>query len=380
MPAPPRLHVEAAAGPAFELLVGLYAAMSPERAHRPSWVPPRGEWSDALRDAVSAVGERSGEAWLHLLGLALELQYDDAASFVDAVSRVSPRELRRHVVGAYVPAWVGMVGAETLERGAAGDEAAIGTLLAHPRYYAGRADESLGALLPLSARETKARLLGALERFAEEAFAPQEDEVVGRLRAAAERTRELSRTLAPEAVIEQVTAGYVYEPEPELDRVLLVPHLAARPALLLCQHRTDRVICHPVADEHAEPEEALVERAVAVGRALGDERRVQMLRHLAVREATLDELAVTTGLARSTAHHHLAQLRAAGLVSLRGNARGYWFELRRDGLADALGALGDLARAPSELPRRRRSRRRARPPREMKAGGGAAGSTSSDTE
>jgi DNA-binding IclR family transcriptional regulator len=105
-----------------------------------------------------------------------------------------------------------------------------------------------------------------------------------------------------------------------------------------------------------------------------------MLRHLAVREATLDELAVTTGLARSTAHHHLAQLRAAGLVSLRGNARGYWFELRRDGLADALGALGELARAPSKLPRKRRSRRRARPPREMKAGGGAAGSTSSDTE
>jgi len=358
MPAPPRLRVEAVAGPAFELLVGLYSATTPGDEHRPSWVPARDGWSPELVAAIAAAGEHSGEAWLHLLGLALELPHDNARSFVTAMARVDERELRRHLVGAYVPAWVGMVGAAALESAAGGDEAAIDALLAHPRYYAGRAAESLGPLLRLPARETKERLVTTLHRFADEAFAPHEDEVVARLQAGAEVARELARTLAPDALVTHVTGGYVYEPEPEFARVLLVPHLAARPSLLLCQHRTDRVICYPLAEEHADPEAALAEQAVALGRALGDERRVQILRHLAFREASLDELAESVGLARSTAHHHLAQLRAAGLVALRGNARGYWYTLEPEGLTAAQHALSELARPPGELPRKRARRRR----------------------
>jgi len=358
MPAPPRLRVEAAAGSAFELLIGIYAATSPDETHLPSWIPARDAWSDELAEALVGVGERSGEAWLHLLGLALELPHDDARSFVEKVARVPQRELRRHLVGVYVPAWAVMVGGRTLERAAAGDEPAIEELLAHPRYYAGRAAESLGPLLRLPARQTKDRVVTALRRFAEEGFAPHEDETVRLVRAGAEEARELLRTRPPEDVVPRVTGGYVYEPEPELERVLLVPHLAARPSLLLCQHRADRIICYPLAEEHSDPETALAERAVAVGRALGDERRVQMLRHLAVRDASLDELAESTSLARSTAHHHLAQLRAAGLVTLRGNARGYWYVLRPEGLADAQRTLGRLAHPPSELPRGKVRRRK----------------------
>jgi DNA-binding transcriptional ArsR family regulator len=360
MPAPPRLRVEAVARPAFELLIGLYAATSPDDAHAPSWVPERASWSTELREAIERAGERSGEAWLHLLGLALELPDADARSFVDEVAHVPARELRRHLVGAYVPAWVGMLGADALERAAAGDGAAIEQLLAHPRYYAARASESLGPLIALPARETKARVVSALRRFAEEAFAPHEAEAVAALRGGADATNALSETLSPTDVIARVTSGYMYEPEPELARVLLVPHLAARPSLLLCQHRADRVICYPVAEEHADPEAELAERAVALGRALGDERRIQILRHLAFREASLDELAEGIGLARSTAHHHLAQLRAAGLVALRGNARGYWYTLRPDGLGEARQALEALARAPGKLPRRPRRKRTAR--------------------
>jgi DNA-binding IclR family transcriptional regulator len=48
-------------------------------------------------------------------------------------------------------------------------------------------------------------------------------------------------------------------------------------------------------------------------------------------------------VARSTAHHHLGQLRAAGLVTMHGNARAYWFTLRADGVAAARRTLGELA-------------------------------------
>jgi DNA-binding transcriptional ArsR family regulator len=48
-------------------------------------------------------------------------------------------------------------------------------------------------------------------------------------------------------------------------------------------------------------------------------------------------------------HHHLSQLREAGLVTLQGNARAYTFAPRRDApsstaalLADVIGVLGEL--------------------------------------
>jgi ArsR family transcriptional regulator, cadmium/lead-responsive transcriptional repressor len=96
----------------------------------------------------------------------------------------------------------------------------------------------------------------------------------------------------------------------------------------------------------AVPEEKGLEgRALLLGRALGDEGRIAMLRRLAAGDATLAELAEAAGLAKSTAHHHLAHLRAAGLVTMHGNARAYWFTLRAEGLADGRRTLGELAAA-----------------------------------
>ena len=358
VPAPAPLQVEAVAGPAFELLIGLSAATTPERAREDTWVPEPVRWSRELQAAIGAVGARSGEVWLHLLGLALELPSEDSRSFVRKVSRVPQGELRRHVVGVYVPAWTSMLGGETLERVAAGDRRAIEEALAHPRYYAGHAREALGRLLDVPAKETKELVLGALRLFAEEVLAPREQDVVPPLLSAADSARALAATLGAGDVISRLTQGYVYEPEPGLPRVVLVPQVALRPSLLLCQHRDARVICYPLPREHVDPEIALSEQAVTVGRALADETRVRILRHLAVESASLDVLAERVGLARSTAHHHLGQLRAAGLVTLRGNAQGYSFALRSEGLAEAQRTIGELARAPSAPPAKRRTRRR----------------------
>lgn len=348
MPWPPRLAVEVEARPALELLIGLSAATSAGETHDETWAWPREGWSRALSEAVAAAGERSGEAWLHLLGLALELPASPAFEFVDALGRVDPVDLRRHLVGVHVPAWVTLVGPDALERAAVGDEAAIAELLDHPRYYATRARDSLAALLAVPPAETKDRLLAVLRLFAEEVFAPRERQLMPRLADEAGATRARSETLAPRDVIADVTRGYLYEPEPELARVVLVPHLGARPLLLLCQHRDARIVCYPLRREQLDPEASLAERAVALGRALGDAKRVRILRRLARADATLDELAQEIGLAKSTTHHHLAQLRAGGLVALRGNARGYWYSLRGEGLVESQRAVAELARPPAD--------------------------------
>jgi DNA-binding transcriptional ArsR family regulator len=299
----------------------VHAAMPPAQGLRVEVVSGRA-FETLIEQFMRTREEGSSELWLHLLGLALERPDD----IVGAVKACEPRELRRHLVGVHVPAWRELVGADALEAAALGDT----SLLDHDRYYAGCARGALEPILPLTPGETKRRILAALEGVR------IEPEVL----AALERDAAAKRALAvsAEELIDVAAAGYRYEPEPELDRVVLVPHSAARPWLLLCQHERARIICYPLPSA-----EALADRAVALGRALADDGRVRMVRRLAAGDASLTELAEVAGVARSTAHHHLAQLRAAGLVTMHGNARGYWFTLRAEGLADARRTLAELA-------------------------------------
>jgi DNA-binding transcriptional ArsR family regulator len=98
------------------------------------------------------------------------------------------------------------------------------------------------------------------------------------------------------------------------------------------------VICYPA--QRAAPDAA--ERTVRLGKALSDPVRVEMLRLVATGEVSLTDLARRVGVAKSTAHHHLASLRAAGLVTVRGNARGYWYALSLDGVAESRRLLAQL--------------------------------------
>jgi DNA-binding transcriptional ArsR family regulator len=341
MPPPQALAVELFASSACELLIGASILMTEERP------PDAAEWvrdavTPSLHRAILGVGEHAGELWLHLLGIPLETGAHDARAFLGTLESMNGLELRRHLVGVFVPAWQELVGAATLERAAAGDARAAAKLFAHDRYYAGRARQSLALLLPLTPAETKRRLLAVLRRLHADVFAAVEPHVADVLARDAEAKEQQRRVRAPLELIAAATGGYVYEPEPEFRRVVLVPHLAARPWLLLCQHRDARVICYPVSAHPVDAEEAVRERALQLGRALGDERRLYILRRLARGDATLGDLAEHAGLVKSTAHHHLAQLRAAGLVTLQGNAREYRYSLRRAGFAEARATLAEL--------------------------------------
>jgi DNA-binding transcriptional ArsR family regulator len=339
MPASGGLVIETRAGAPFELLIGL-SVLSDEGRRGQSWVPALTDCPAALSRAVERVGDSAGETWLHLLGLALELPGTGVQQFLDELEQVDELEFRRHLVGVHVPAWRAIVGGDTLERAAAGERGAMRALLAGDRYYAGRARDSLSVVLPLTPKQTKRRFVDVLRRFAR-LFEERAALLVPALEDDARRRREAATGTTPESMIASAAGGYVYEPEPEFRRVILIPHAAAAPSLLLCQHRDARVICYPPPDEVATGAN-LDQRVVRLGKALGDPARVRIVRRLVRGEASLGELAKEAGLAKSTAHHHLAALRAAGLVVLRGNARGYWYTLRLEGLAEARALLADL--------------------------------------
>jgi DNA-binding transcriptional ArsR family regulator len=330
-------------GAAFEVLIGLFALTNEPRSER-SWPPRSLEAAPArVRKAIERIGPRSGELWLHLLGAALESSPGiDASGFVDYVADLDANELRRHVVGVYVPAWREVVGAEALERAAAGDRTAQRRLLADDRYYGGEAADALTNVLPLSAAATRRRVLDALRAFVDDVFVRHEVSLTRELEREASARRPLIRALSVEQLVTAVVPGYAYVREPELPHVVLVPHAAARPWMLLCQHRSTRLICYAAPTDDARAGRDVHRRALELGRALGDLQRLRILERLRQGPASLSELAEEAGVAKSTAHHHLAHLRTAGLVTLRGNARSYTYSLRADGLGDARAVLGEL--------------------------------------
>ena len=329
-----RFAVDVVDGTALELLVALRALTSPEGAR--TWIPSApGGCPPATRDAVEAIGDPTGDVWLHLLGLALDTGAGDAAAFVEAVNRTRPLELRRHLLGLHVPSWRRAAGRATIERAARGDTHACDQLAAAWRQYCDDGHGALPAILSLSPADTKRLIITALERFATEVLAPHQERLRRTLDADAEARRRELVTADPRDVIERATGGYRHEHEDSFNRVILFPHLAHAPAILLCEHRDARLIGYAAAS----PDSAATEVLLDLGRAIGDPSRVAILARLREGEASLGDLARSLGLAKSTIHHHVFQLRAARLITVRGNTQGTFYALHPDGFAAAAGLL-----------------------------------------
>ena len=106
--------------------------------------------------------------------------------------------------------------------------------------------------------------------------------------------------------------------EPGVRRVVLAPSYLVRPYNFTFSGGDWRMFVYPVADEATEPNDPLAppEGVLRLHRALGDDTRLRILRLLRDRDFYLTEIAERLELSKPTIKHHLAQLRAAGLVTL----------------------------------------------------------------
>jgi DNA-binding transcriptional ArsR family regulator len=188
------------------------------------------------------------------------------------------------------------------------------------------------SLLEAEGDDLKARILDLLPRWYEAVFVPQADE----WRAAAERDVEAKRALlgrhSPAQLVELATRGYQYSPPPAIRTIALFPSWFMRPWVILWEHKSTKIFCYPIAPA---PEERSSPAEVArIFKALGDEGRLKLLRRLSDGPLRLSDAAAELGVAKSTAHHHLAILRQAGFVTIRDEEEKI-YTLRRDLLPQA---------------------------------------------
>lgn len=138
-------------------------------------------------------------------------------------------------------------------------------------------------------------------------------------------------------LIERTTGGIRWLPEVSIRRVILAPTYFSRPYNILLAGPDWRFFAYPVADEALEAEDRLAppQSVVRLHRALGDDTRLRILKLLAARDLYLTEIAQQLELSKPTIKHHLAQLRAAGLVTVVEAGSVIYYSLRRDRIESA---------------------------------------------
>ncbi len=152
----------------------------------------------------------------------------------------------------------------------------------------------------------------------------------------------------PGELIESVTNGLVVEASPELHKVILVPQYHHRPYNDDVRIQDGLLILYPCDAAVVPSDDEPSARLMRLTRALSDESRLRMLRFLArTPSSSLTEVARFAGLSQPTVHHHLTQLRAAGLVRIQFGAAGpNRYSLRPhalEQLAEQLGAYLEVA-------------------------------------
>jgi DNA-binding transcriptional ArsR family regulator len=328
----PQLEIDVA--PAYEILMEMAVAGRPELydAHRDEspWLEtvfPR--VSPELRAAVERFTAGCEKIFPHLVAPAYDSPAPrNAVSFIAYLEGLEPMQIYLYLLGYHLRHFRRATPPEVMRAAAGGDADARRRFLKTSYPDDTRWQAALRRLLSLSPEEAKTETLEILHRWQAEVFSTHEAEVMPILARDAEAKRALMQGGPPrgnpESVIAAAASGFEYAPEPGIRRVLLIPSYAARPWVHALDRGDLKIFCYGVADESiAESGDTPPPRLVRLTRALGDERRLQVLKLLDGGRYALPEIAEHFGVAKTTMHHHLLILRSAGLIRVRSSDRTY---------------------------------------------------------
>jgi len=194
--------------------------------------------------------------------------------------------------------------------------------------------------MPSDLPQRRDALVEALEAWDSQYFSSIDPDIIAGLERDAQAKTELMASLSPEELYEEATNGIRQAPTEKLKLIRIVPQYHMKPAVH-STHLEDMIISFYGCDAVPRGEGQAPARLIRALRCLADESRLSMLAHMAAGNSrTFTELVILSGLSKSTVHHHLIALRAAGLVRL--NASGHSqmvYSLREEGIDRVGGGL-----------------------------------------
>ncbi|MGE5704534.1 MAG: ArsR/SmtB family transcription factor [Clostridia bacterium] len=303
----------------FECALGIAAATYPvihASLEKPAsyWLEIKASLSATMQQHLDYVEQNN--TWKTLLQLLHLGNFHDLDEFLRFVRSFGDEELLFYAYPFLGESY------EPLRRQAAQGDASANTLLIESCKEHKFFPDYLRFLQHVDVSVLREHLLAVMEGWYLAQIIPKQDELEAIFSRDLAAKRQMQERLDPEAFVEWVTCGIRYAPEPSVSRVILVPHTIYRPWNVQADCPGAKVFYYPVADE------SLVEipdpytpptSLVLKHKALGDEHRLRLVKLLAERELSLQELTEKLSLAKSTVHHHLMLLRSARLVEATGN-------------------------------------------------------------
>ena len=337
----PRLTVEHA--PAYELLHSIVVVFDRADAEtyeigQPWLDEARTRAGDDLLARIDAVSFGDADTFRHLMGLAYEAPAPrDANAFLEHLRATDPIEIKLHLVQFYSRDTCRMTPPSVIRAAVAGDPDAASEFLrtSHPEWEPWTS--FVRAVLDVDADAYKRELVAVIGEWTERVWKPESLTIMPIIERDAEAKRDLLRELPIDDFVRTATNGVEYTPRPGVDRLVLVPSFLNRPLVSFAELGDVFVVFYPVADENVGADAGSPPpRLVRLSKALGDEKRLRILRALADGEKSLMELAEMFGVAKTTMHHHMIVLRSAGLISVAAGSKRY--RLRSETVPD-VGAL-----------------------------------------
>lgn len=306
----------------------------------PAWVEKAEQRAGPeLMARLAEFSQGTGDGFLHLTGLVYDTPAPrEAETLIAHIEAAEPGSVSLHLIGYFEYHVRRKTSGDTMRAAAAGDPTAIRELLAvseeWPDWH-----NFLERVLTAGAERTRDELLGLLRDWNARVWVEERGAIMPIVERDAAAKRELASELPFERFVEQATNGVRYVARPQLDRLVLVPTYLNRPWVSYAEINGAMIMIYPVADESvAAASDAPPLRLIRLTKALGDEKRLRILRALAEEPRSLVGLAELFEMPKTSMHHHMITLRSAGLVSVTADKSEY--RLRADALPGLTQLLG----------------------------------------
>ena len=312
------IHVEYR--PAAEFLLTIVAWSTPQRldsyAVGPEWFARVGDLAGKnLGRRVTGLAAGCDHIVTRLFGVAAELSPQaGAAALIEAVEGLKPDVLRLTLLGYYARRTRRRMDPAVIAEAARGD-ADAGRRVIEATTDGPECEAAIAGVLAMRDEAALELVVGILRDWEAAVFRWHLGEVGEILERETEELRDRARILSPEDFLDEATTGAEVLETPGTDEVHVYPTWVLRPWNVVWEQASSILLGVPVAEHRLVTDpETPPDRLVQLAKALGDERRLRVLRRLTEGSYSLAELAEHFALPKSTLLHHLVILRSAGIV------------------------------------------------------------------